>query len=159
MLQQKIARLAEDFAAQLVGMFTTMPLDDLVDDLASPRARATTVAARSTVTRSKKTSAAPKRAPKSVPVRSAPLESAPNRAPGPEPSSPSPEMIATALAFFAERGSRGATAHQLGEHLAALGFAGSAEVASILARSGSIRDAGFRRAAGKNATAPVFVAA
>jgi hypothetical protein len=154
MLQQKIARLAEDFAAQLVGMFTTVPLDDLVDDLASPRAPATKVAARSTVTRSKKTSAAPKRAPKSVPV-----ESAPHRAPEPEASSPSPEMIATALAFFAERGSRGATAHQLGEHLAALGFARSADVTSVLAQSGSIRDAGFRRAAGKNATAPVFVAA
>jgi hypothetical protein len=158
MIQQKIAGLAEDFAAQLVGMFTAMPLDDLVDECASRGEGARPVAARARVTRasSKKTSAS-----KTAPAERTPARRpAPRMDPAPEPedASPSSEILATALAFVIERGSRGATAHQVGEHLAALGIAGTTDVASVLARSGSIRDAGFRRAAGKNATAPVFVA-
>jgi hypothetical protein len=154
MIQQKIARLAEDFAARLVGMFTAMPLDELVDECASRGERGVPVAARARVTRatSKKASASRSAAPGRSPGRNS------ETAPEPEDASPSPEILATALAFVSERGSRGATAHQVGEHLAALGIAGPTDVASVLARSGSIRDAGFRRAAGKNATAPVFVA-
>jgi hypothetical protein len=87
----------------------------------------------------------------SAPTRRAPVGSS-------SPSSPSAATTSAALAFFVERGTRGATAQQLGDHLAQLGLAGSTDVVTSLAETGGIRDAGFRRAAGKNATAPVFIA-
>ncbi len=161
MIQQKIARLAEDFAAQLVGMFTAMPLDDLVDECASRGEGPKSVVPAVRVTRAARASASAKQASasKRAPDERTPASRA-EMAPEPEEALPSSEILAAALAFVSERGSRGATAHQVGEHLTALGIAGagSTDVASFLARSGSIRDAGFRRAAGKNATAPVFVA-
>ena len=147
MLQQKIARLAADFAVQIVGVLTAAPLDELVDLASrpspSPRPRPLPVGRSTTTTKGRTKNKSAKPAP-----------------PAPPPSAPSPEVTTAALAFFAERGSRGATAQQLGERLAELGLAAAAptDVVTVLAKSGGIRDAGFRRAAGKNATAPVFVA-
>jgi hypothetical protein len=147
MLQQKITRLAAEFAAQIIGTLTAAPLDDLVA-LTSGRAPAKS---RPPAARTKAARASAK---KSAPSLRAP---APSSSPS-SPSSPSAATTSAALAFFVERGTRGATAQQLGDHLAELGLAGSTDVVSTLAESGGIRDAGFRRAAGKNATAPVFVA-
>ena len=160
MLQQKIARLAADFAAQIVGLLTAAPLDELVDLASRPRRPSPvgrTTATATTTSRPKKRSAPAKSTPaQRAPVKSAKsAKSVKNAAP---PSAPSPEVMTAALAFFAERGSRGATAQQLGERLAELGLAAPTDVVTVLAKSGGIRDAGFRRAAGKNATAPVFVA-
>lgn len=148
MLQQKITRLAAEFAAQIIGTLTAAPLDDLVA-LTSGRAPAKS---RPPVARTKAARASSLK--KSAPTRRAPAGSS-------SPSSPSAPSAATttaALAFFVERGTRGATAQQLGDHLAQLGLAGSTDVVTTLAETGGIRDAGFRRAAGKNATAPVFIA-
>jgi hypothetical protein len=136
MLQQKITRLAAAFAAQIIGVLTAAPLDELVNLASGPTSRP--------VVRAKAPSAKKK--------------TRPQKSTAPAPSAPSAEVTTAALAFFGERGSRGATAQQVGERLAELGLAAPNDVVDVLAKSGGIRDAGFRRAAGKNATAPVYVA-
>ncbi len=83
----------------------------------------------------------------------------PSAKPEPPPAAvPDAELTAAALAYFAERGSRGATAQQVAAHLAERGLTTTADVVGALVTAGAIRDAGFRRAAGRNATAAVFVA-
>lgn len=75
------------------------------------------------------------------------------------PVVPDAASLQTAIAYFAARGGKGATAYQLAEHLAAQGIAASgASVTELLLQQGAIRDAGFRRTTGKG-TAPVFVPA
>ena len=154
MLQQKIARLASDFASQLIGVLTAGPLEELVQFTRPVASRP--LAEKKAVTPTSKTAprkSAPKKAALKLPAQSA----------GPDlPNAQAlrwREVTTAALEFFAERGTRGATAHQLGVHLTELGLASSADVVGALAKSGAVRDAGFRRAAGKNATAPVYVAA
>ena len=149
MLQQKITRLAAEFAAQIIGTLTAAPLDDLVA-LTSGRASGR-AAAKSRSSSAARTTAVPPKLKRSAPTRVGPASSS-------SPSSPSAATISAALAFFVERGTRGATAQQLGDHLARHGLAGSTDVVTSLAEAGGIRDAGFRRAAGRNATAAVFVA-
>jgi hypothetical protein len=64
------------------------------------------------------------------------------------------DLMRVALAFFAERGAKGATVAQLEEHA---GSAGGSEVVAALTQRGALRDTGMRRATGKG-TAAVFVA-
>lgn len=153
MLQQKIARLAADFAVQIIGVLTAARLDEVVD-LASGARGPSSPVGRPTTSRAKKRSTPTKRTlSRREPAKRARATTASM------PSAPRPEVTTAALAFFSERGSRGATAQQLGERLTELGLAAPADVVTILTESGGIRDAGFRRAAGKNATAPVYVVA
>ncbi|HQY64480.1 MAG: hypothetical protein IPF92_11875 [Myxococcales bacterium] len=66
---------------------------------------------------------------------------------------------AATVAYFAERGPKGATPRQVSEHLVGLGLDGDASdrIVDALLADGAVRDAGFRRAAGRNATAAVYV--
>jgi hypothetical protein len=148
-LEQKISRLAATFAARIVGALTAAPVDELLE-LASSR---------ELLVRSPKATRARRTAKSSS---SAALRAPAASATPATPAEPSAEQLLAALSFFRERGARGATAPQLGQRLSELGLAGSArapaDVVARLAGSGEIRDAGFRRAAGKNATASVFVA-
>jgi hypothetical protein len=148
MLEEKIARLAADFAAEIIRALTAAPLDELVELASARRARAP---ARGAPTAPTRTRASKQR----TALRPGGPAAEPSFAPAAEPS---PEVTAAALAFFVERGSRGATDQQVGERLTELGLAAPAGVIDMLARAGGIRDAGFRRAAGKNATATVYVA-
>ena len=72
----------------------------------------------------------------------------------------SPSIIDAIVAFYVERATRGATERQVASHLEGLGLDTNASTAAVeaLVANGTIRDAGFRRAAGRNATAPVYVA-
>jgi len=147
MLQQKIARLASDFASQLIGVLTAAPLQELAE-LERPSTR--TPAVKRVVEKVEK-----KVATKKVATRKT------ASARGREPTAavtPTPAVKAAALDFFAERGSKGATAHQVGAYLTEIGLASTLDVVGALATAGAIRDAGFRRAAGKNATATVYIA-
>ena len=154
MLHQKLTRLAADFAAQIIGVLTAAPLDELVDLASGTNARPQPVNRPAPVSRP----APVKRPPPTIRTSTTKKRAPATRTPPASPLLPGPEVTAAALAFFAERGSRGATAQQVGERLAELGLPAPADVVAVLAQSGGIRDAGFRRAAGKNATAPVYVA-
>lgn len=68
-------------------------------------------------------------------------------------------MKAAVLRVLESRGSKGATAAQLDAELALQGFAPVADVMSPLLESGEVRDTGFRRASGGNATSPVYILA
>jgi hypothetical protein len=72
----------------------------------------------------------------------------------------SPSILDAIVAFYVERATRGATERQVASHLEGLGLDTNASTAAVeaLVANGTIRDAGFRRAAGRNATAPVYVA-
>ncbi|MBK8213551.1 MAG: hypothetical protein IPK71_07325 [Myxococcales bacterium] len=72
----------------------------------------------------------------------------------------SPSVLDAIVAFYVERATRGATERQVASHLEGLGLDTNASTAAVeaLVANGTIRDAGFRRAAGRNATAPVYVA-
>lgn len=72
----------------------------------------------------------------------------------------SSSLLDTIVAFYVERATRGATERQVASHLEGLGLDTNASTAAVeaLVANGTIRDAGFRRAAGRNATAPVYVA-
>jgi hypothetical protein len=146
MFEEKIARLAADFAAEMIRVLTAAPLDELIALASEPRPRARAAPGAPTRTRTSKRRTAP---------RPATLASEPSSEPS---SGPGPAVTAAAMAFFAERGTRGATGQQVGERLAELGLPAQAGVIEVLTRAGGIRDAGFRRAAGKNATATVYVA-
>ena len=71
-----------------------------------------------------------------------------------------PAILDAIVAFYVERATRGATERQVASHLEGLGLDTNASTAAVeaLVANGTIRDAGFRRAAGRNATAPVYVA-
>lgn len=81
------------------------------------------------------------------------------KAPEPRPEL-SPSVLDAIVAFYVERATRGATERQVASHLEGLGLDTNASTAAVeaLVANGTIRDAGFRRAAGRNATAPVYVA-
>lgn len=72
----------------------------------------------------------------------------------------SSSLLDAIVAFYVERATRGATERQVASHLEGLGLDTNASTAAVeaLVANGTIRDAGFRRAAGRNATAPVYVA-
>ena len=55
---------------------------------------------------------------------------------------------AATVAYFAERGPKGATPRQVSEHLVGLGLDGDASdrIVDALLADGAVRDAGFRRA-------------
>jgi hypothetical protein len=148
MLQQKIARLASDFASQLIGVLTAAPLEELAE-LDRPSARSAPPAVRKIAKpmATKPVAAKKVRATKKSAITATTA-----------PVGPSHEVKAAALAFVAERGSKGATAHQVDAYLTELGLPSAVDVVGVLSKAGAIRDAGFRRAAGKNATAPVYVA-
>jgi len=154
-LEQKISRLAADFAARIVGALTAAPIEELVE-LGSSREP---LREPLKVTRAARP---PKSSSKAVRPGRAPSAASDRSSASSAPSTPPAEVLTAALSFFRERGARGATVPQLGDRLSELGMAGSArspaDVVARLASSGEIRDAGFRRAAGKNATASVFVA-
>lgn len=79
----------------------------------------------------------------------------------PEPRAElSSSVLDAIVAFYVERATRGATERQVASHLEGLGLDTNASTAAVeaLVANGTIRDAGFRRAAGRNATAPVYVA-
>jgi hypothetical protein len=137
MLSDTLSRLASDFASQVFAALRSASLDELTE-----------LAGRSVV---EKSPAAPKRQAtlkKRVERRTAvkTIAAAPKAA-------LDGKLTSAALEFFAERGSKGATAAQLSEHLQS---ADGAEVVSNLASNGFIRDAGIRRATGKG-TAAVYV--
>lgn len=149
LLEQKISRIAADFAERIVGALMSAPIDELVAFSESrPPPHAAEPGRAAHAPRARRASAA-KATTTPAPRASSPAE-------------PAVEMIVAALAIITERGARGATAQQLGELLSAVGLATSgseaAELVAYLVKSGGVRDAGFRRAAGKNATAPVYVA-
>ena len=88
------------------------------------------------------------------------MEARPARAKAPEAKrEPSQAVLEATVAFYAERGARGATERQVATHLEGLGLGGDAsrEAVDALVANGTIADAGFRRAAGRNATAAVYV--
>ncbi|MFO0644081.1 MAG: hypothetical protein U0183_32945 [Polyangiaceae bacterium] len=72
----------------------------------------------------------------------------------------SSSILDAIVAFYVERATRGATERQVASHLEGLGLDTNVSTAAVeaLVANGKIRDAGFRRAAGRNATAPVYVA-
>lgn len=147
LLEQKISRIAAEFADRIIGALTSAPIDELVALSSSPPVPRPAQPGRTTHP--------PRASGRTLKATVRPAPSASS------PAEPSAEIMTAALAFFAERGSRGATAKQVGERLSELGLAAAAgvvDVVGVLEKSGRIRDAGFRRAAGKNATAPVYVA-
>ena len=141
MLQQKLARLASDFASQVIHALAAAPIDELIELTQRPASHAK-----------------PKAVTKGSPMKKRRATRSPTTNSAPPPAPPNREVTTAALAFFAERGPRGATAPHLGTHLTELGLSSPPDIVDALAKSGAIRDAGFRRAAGKNATSPVYVA-
>ena len=135
MLRQKLARLASDFASQVIDALRASSLEELTQLADNGASRAEPVV-----------KSVKKRAPKEK--KAAPRDDAFDQ-----------QLTMAALAFYDERGNRGATAQQLDAYLTELGLAPTADVVRVLADRGAIRDSGFRRAAGKNATAPVFIRA
>lgn len=161
MLQQTLVAMATEFAATLLRTLRAAPLDELAELLeeqsdAPAMAPASEPRASDTAT----VTATPARKParlaqkRRVAQKTEELVTLP-----PTPPDDSAARVAT-LAFYAERGAKGATSRQVSEHLAGLGLdAGASErVVDALAADGLVRDAGFRRAAGRNATAAVYVA-
>lgn len=155
MLQQTLAVMATEFAATLIRTLRAAPIDELSRLLAETDAPAVAPQARA----DEATAAAP--TPKRPARRRAPRAGAsvaPAPAPAPVTVDDSRSREAT-IAYYAERGAKGATARQVSEHLAGLGLDGDASerIVDALLAAGAVRDAGFRRAAGRNATAAVYV--
>lgn len=151
MLQQTLASMATEFAATLIRTLRAAPIDELsqlladTDAPAAPPTRAPEATAATTPSRR-----ARRRAPR------APSTATP---PAPAVVDDSKTRDAT-VAYYTERGAKGATTRQVAEHLAGLGLDADASdrVVAALVAAGAVRDAGFRRAAGRNATAAVYVA-
>jgi hypothetical protein len=140
---------------------------------AAPKSAATDVVAQPKVTAAETPAkaspeATPRKSPKVKAARAttAPEATAPTtrkRARDAQPEARpqlSPSVLDAIVAFYVERATRGATERQVASHLEGLGLDTNASTAAVeaLVANGTIRDAGFRRAAGRNATAPVYVA-
>ena len=151
MLQQTLASMATEFAATLIRTLRAAPIDELSELLAETDAPATAPQVRAAAP------AASKPTPRRRARRRAPR--GPKTAPAPVMVDDSKAREAT-VAYYAERGAKGATTRQVAEHLAGLGLDADASdrVVDTLVADGAVRDAGFRRAAGRNATAAVYVA-
>lgn len=142
MLRQTLDRLASDFATEVFLALRTASLDEL-SAIAKPSPARPRVARSAAAALSPAPASPPKARTRALKKAAEPTPAAP----------PDRELTRAAVEFFAERGTRGATASQLQEHLQA----GSAvAVITALAARGIVRDAGIRRATGKG-TAPVFV--
>lgn len=142
-LCETLDRLTSDFARQVIAALRNASLDELAArapaaaPAAQPRRGAT---ARVAVARGPRTARAEKVAaalPQSVTT---------------------PETRSAALRVLEHRGSRGATASQLEAELSLQGFATASDLMQSLVESGLVKDSGFRRASGGNATSPVYVA-
>jgi hypothetical protein len=168
MLQQTLAVMATEFAATLIRTLRAAPIEELSRLLAETDAHAASPQARAdeaiAVTRQARADEAIAATPTGSPPprRHAPRASAraePPPAPAAVTVDDSRSRDAT-IAYYAERGAKGATARQVSEHLAGLGLDGDASdrIVDALLAAGAVRDAGFRRAAGRNATAAVYVA-
>jgi hypothetical protein len=150
-LEETIRRLSASFAEEIIAALKGVPLDELIalSDESDGRHDTRPVVA-SRLQRSR-----PKRSP-SHPTSEA-LDA--RVLPDPARETLSASELEAAERIFAERGSRGATAAQLGEVLAAQGISrpdAAADVIRALVEREVIRDAGFRRTTGQG-TAPVFV--
>lgn len=162
-LEETIRRLSASFAEEIIAALRDVPLDDLIalsadgadgmarrETMLSPLATAAPVSPRARATRARRNAQRPAKAPADTAAKP---ESQPQEA------ALSVTTIDAAERVFAERGSRGATAAQLGDALAAQGVAVAhvaADVIRALVERDVIRDAGFRRTTGQG-TAPVFV--
>lgn len=143
---------------------------------AAPKSAATGVAALSQV-KAAKAAETPVMASAEATTRKSPKVKAAHTTTAPEATAPttrkrardaqpearpalSPSILDAIVAFYVERATRGATERQVASHLEGLGLDTNASTAAVeaLVANGTIRDAGFRRAAGRNATAPVYVA-
>jgi len=140
MFTEKMARLTSDFTAQILVALRAASLEEL--SARRPRAEKPSPAKPSPAVKR----AAVKRAAKPKPnVERAATPTLVKRA----ARTPDGAVMRTSLAYFADRGRKGATADQLGAHLNELGLADGGDlVIAALAEQGAIRDAGFRRSTG-----------
>lgn len=159
-LEETIRRLSASFADEIIAALRNVPLNELLaltserDGDAAPEAEVEAKPAtdRPRARRTRGKTATPRDA-QGAAVTRAPRESRQ------EPSQVlAAATIDAAERVFMERGSRGATAVQLSEALAAQGVPPPqvADVIRVLVEREIIRDAGFRRTTGQG-TAPVFV--
>ncbi len=167
-LQEKLAALVSSFADDVIAALRRAPLDEVMAltgnrsrlEAAPEPARTKQRRAPSAAPRPKEAAARPKEAaahPKEAAARPKERAARPKEAAAPVVDiSP---LIGAAERVFAERGSRGATALQLQDALAAEGLSpaeAAGDVIRLLVEREIIRDAGFRRTTGQG-TAPVFV--
>lgn len=151
-----MTRLTSEFASRILDTLRAASLAELTARGKAPGSRAPKKV--SAEKPAAKKPPAKKPAAKSVSAKKIPAKKpATKRAPAAE-ARLDREVRFAALSFFADRGSKGATAHQLGVHLTELGLGSKADVIGSLATEGVIRDAGFRRSTGTgNKTATVYV--
>ena len=161
-LQETIRRLSASFADEIIAALRNVPLNELLalsserdGDVApevAAKAEAKPATDRPRARRTRARTSTARGAEQSTLAR-------PSREPRQEPSqAPAAATIDAAERVFVERGSRGATAVQLSDALAAQGVPPPqvADVIRVLVEREVIRDAGFRRTTGQG-TAPVFV--
>ncbi|WP_146653936.1 hypothetical protein [Labilithrix luteola] len=180
MLRERIAELASDFASEVIAALKAAPLAELTALTKKPLPPGYDVAGRApsppssteeeaTGTESESVqqelfneAAAPKTRGRKAGGKT---KGAGGKSQGakakaakaaPAPARLDQKRITAALDFFEMRGSKGATAVQVDEHLKASGFEGDVDVVTALVERGDVRDAGIRRATGKG-TAAVFV--
>lgn len=181
MLRERIAELASDFASEVIAALKAAPLAELTALTKKPLPPGYDLSARAAESPSEdeelttvETTTTP--AQQELFEESAPktkgrkaggkTKDAGGKSQGakgktakpvaPVPARLDPKRINAALEFFEMRGSKGATAVQVDEHLKSSGFEGEIDVVAPLLERGEIRDAGIRRATGKG-TAAVFV--
>ena len=181
-LQEKLAALVSSFADDVIAALRRAPLDEVMAltgnrsrleaapepartkqrraPSAAPRPKEAAARPKEAAARPKEAAARPKEAaahPKEAAARPKERAARPKEAAAPVVDiSP---LIGAAERVFAERGSRGATALQLQDALAAEGLSpaeAAGDVIRLLVEREIIRDAGFRRTTGQG-TAPVFV--
>lgn len=179
MLRERIAELASDFASEVIAALKAAPLAELTALTKKPLPPGYDLAARVAESPSEDeepTTVETTTAPAQQELFEAASKGKGRKAGGkakdvggksqgakakaaksaPAPARLDPRRINAALEFFEMRGSKGATAVQVDEHLKASGFEGDLDVVAPLLERGEIRDAGIRRATGKG-TAAVFV--
>lgn len=149
-LRETLDRLTSDFARQVIAALRNASLDELA---ARAPAAAAVARPRRGATPGHRARVAVARSPRT------PRVAAPAAPAAPLPQSvTTPEMRSAALDVLEQRGSKGATATQLEAELSLQGFPVTADLVPSLVASGLVKDSGFRRASGGNATSPVYVA-
>jgi hypothetical protein len=147
LLRDRLDLLTADFARQVIAALREASLAEL-----AARSPATPAPARAPLVTRTRPSALPRERGRR-PVRERALSRSEIIVP-----IPSAATEAAALRILEGRGAKGVTALQLVAELSLLGFAPGPELVSALLERGAMRDTGFRRASGGNATSAVYVA-
>ncbi len=168
-LRDSLDRLTADFARDVIKALRNASLEELTGRTATTPALTSAPVRRLAPPQAQSQAPSP-RSVRAVPRAQPPLENEPSYDEGfgteaaAEPVAAvhvvvPPEMRAAALRILEDRGGKGATAVQLDAELSLQGFAALPELMRSLVETGAVRDTGFRRASGGNATSAVYVLA